>query len=256
MMNQYTPLFDRFKYHLVIVAVFLLLITAISYLLYPVDLLSSPHVIVGLFWDGLSASASTFGCILTLVVLMSCVVWRSQLSAEFKTNALIQLFLLLILSLGLKNVMKQVTHSPRPYTTVMAQAAVIASPRDFYTFTHRDKTQKIAEMEGRVSHWRWSNWQTEVNYAFPSGHTTFVTLCLLFFSRLFLMKKRYVLCTALLLWAAGVAYSRLWLGMHRPADLFGAIALENVIFLLVPYQYHRLTPWVLYQVSVMKEKWT
>lgn len=254
-MNRYTPLFDRFKYHLVIITIFLLVMTAMSHLLYPIDLLSSPRAVIGMIWNGFSASASSFGCVLSLLVLLFCVFWRADMNTEFKINALIQLLLLLVLSVGLKHVMKQVTHSPRPYTTVMAKSQVIASPRDFYTFTHHAKTQKIVAMKETVSQWRWSNWKSQVNYSFPSGHTTFVTLCLLFFSRLLLMKKRYAVCAVLLLWAAGVAYSRLWLGMHRPADLFGAIALENVIFLLVPYQYHRLTPWVQRQVNMVKEKW-
>lgn len=255
-MNTHTPLFDRFKNHLIIVVAFSVLLAAISLLLYPLDLLSTPHTVTGFVWSNLSATASNPGCIFTLLTLMICVFYKSKFSDEFKVNALIQLLLLLVLSLGLKTAMKQMTHSPRPYTVVMAESTVIASPRDFYTFSHSDKLNKIAQMQGTVSQWRWSNWQTEMNYAFPSGHTTFVTLCLLFFSRLFLMSKRYVLCAGLLCWAVGVAYSRLWLGMHRPADLFGAVGLENVIFLLVPYQYHRLTPWLLEKSQVMKQKWT
>jgi phosphatidylglycerophosphatase B len=36
------------------------------------------------------------------------------------------------------------------------------------------------------------------------------------------------------LWAVGVAISRLWLGMHRPEDLFGSLIFALVLFLIVP----------------------
>ena len=62
----------------------------------------------------------------------------------------------------------------------------------------------------------------------------FVGVCLAFFGGLFLEAKRFYLVGSMLAWAGGVAYSRVWLGMHRPEDLAASIAFAGLTYLLVP----------------------
>ncbi|CSB78511.1 putative phosphatidylglycerophosphatase B [Vibrio cholerae] len=73
-------------------------------------------------------------------------------------------------------------------------------------------------------------------------------VCLLYFGSLLAEKKHYLSLGALLIWVSGVAYSRLWLGMHHPVDLLGAALLVGVLYLLVPQQYPlqhpRFKPWL------------
>jgi len=55
-----------------------------------------------------------------------------------------------------------------------------------------------------------------------------------FFGGIFIDNKRYALAAMLGVWAVAVAYSRLWLGMHRPIDLVGSIAFVAMVYALVP----------------------
>lgn len=89
-------------------------------------------------------------------------------------------------------------------------------------------------MQDKVSEWRTRHWLGETDYSFPSGHMIFVGVCLAFFGGLFLEAKRFYLVGGMLVWAGGVAYSRVWLGMHRPEDLAASIAFAGLIYLLVP----------------------
>lgn len=57
--------------------------------------------------------------------------------------------------------------------------------------------------------------------------------CCLFgiFGNIFLRNGRYLLTLAISAWAMGVAYSRLWFGMHRPIDLLGSVVFVLLIYL-------------------------
>ncbi|MBF9001499.1 phosphatase PAP2 family protein [Vibrio nitrifigilis] len=243
-MSKIIHMIENFKYNIVISLTFLLILTLLSFYLYPVELSSSHEVAIGLLWRTISETASSKGAILTLLIFIVFCFRKKDKSWEKIINSMIQLFILLVISLGLKTGIKQLTHSPRPYTKFMVQSSVISSVNEFYSLNHTDKIKKISQMNDIVSDSRLSNWRQEMNYSFPSGHTVFVTLCLLFFGRILLESKKYILFSLLLIWSCSVACSRLWLGMHRPADLYGAVLLENLIFILVPDQY-RITQWLI-----------
>ncbi|WP_410965525.1 phosphatase PAP2 family protein, partial [Salmonella sp. ZJHZ19_0069] len=85
----------------------------------------------------------------------------------------------------------------------------------------------------------------EKDYSFPSGHTIFVSICLAFFGGLFLQNKCYISALSLWMWGMSVAYSRLWLGMHRPEDLIGSVLFVAIVFTLLPtFQIKKQMPFV------------
>ena len=139
--------------------------------------------------------------------------------------------LILVLGFVCKSALKQLTEIPRPYTEVLTQNLLIPQPSHFYNLSSLQKNEVIAKMGGIVSGWRTSQWQGERDYSFPSGHTIFAAVCLAFFGNVFLRNGRYLLTLAISAWAMGVAYSRLWFGMHRPIDLLGSVVFVLLIYL-------------------------
>ncbi|MFA0499128.1 phosphatase PAP2 family protein, partial [Vibrio sp. 10N.222.46.A1] len=146
----------------------------------------------------------------------------------------LQLGLLLVLSFAAKTFLKHSTESPRPYSEYLVTQEVVEMPELFYELPLLEKNAAIASVQDKVSEWRTRHWLGETDYSFPSGHMIFVGVCLAFFGGLFLEAKRFYLVGGLLVWAGGVAYSRVWLGMHRPEDLAASIAFAGLIYLLVP----------------------
>ena len=146
----------------------------------------------------------------------------------------LQLGVLLVLSFAAKTFLKSSTESPRPYTEYLVTQEVVDMPELFYELPLEEKNVAIESVEDKVSEWRTRHWLGETDYSFPSGHMIFVGVCLAFFGGLFLEAKRFYLVGSMLAWAGGVAYSRVWLGMHRPEDLAASIAFAGLIYLLVP----------------------
>ena len=64
------------------------------------------------------------------------------------------------------------------------------------------------------------------------GHTLFAAICLAFFGAIFWEQRKFGWCIVLGCWASSVAFSRLWLGMHHPADLMGSIILVALFIIL------------------------
>ncbi len=199
---------------------------------------------LGRFLELMTNSAGSSGFLVTLAVL--CLICLSLKYSMTKTFALMaQLAMLLVLSFAAKTMLKNITESPRPYTEYLSEQQVIETPQHFYQLSMLEKNAAIDSIESQVSEWRTKHWQGEKDYSFPSGHTIFVAICVAFFGGLFLEKKQYWLVTGLLVWAGIVAYSRLWLGMHRPVDLVGSIALGAMIYMLVPtFQGGKVEQWL------------
>lgn len=68
------------------------------------------------------------------------------------------------------------------------------------------------------------------NASFPSGHTT-QAMATAFAITLFFRKPRYAV--PVLAWAILVGYGRIYLGVHYPSDVIGAILLSAIIAVLV-----------------------
>ena len=178
-------------------------------------------------------SAGNQGFLITLAVL-SLLVLTLKFSKAKLVSLCLQLGVLLVLSFAAKTFLKSSTESPRPYTEYLVTEEVVDMPELFYELRLEEKNVAIESVEDKVSEWRTRHWLGETDYSFPSGHMIFVGVCLAFFGGLFLEAKRFYLVGGMLAWAGGVAYSRVWLGMHRPEDLVASIAFAGLIYLLVP----------------------
>ena len=178
-------------------------------------------------------SAGNQGFLITLAVL-SLLVLTLKFSKAKLVSLCLQLGVLLVLSFAAKTFLKSSTESPRPYTEYLVTEEVVDMPELFYELPLEEKHVAIESVEDKVSEWRTRHWLGETDYSFPSGHMIFVGVCLAFFGGLFLEVKRFYLVGGMLAWAGGVAYSRVWLGMHRPEDLAASIAFAGLIYLLVP----------------------
>ncbi len=86
-----------------------------------------------------------------------------------------------------------------------------------------------------VSHPDIHNWGNEKSYSMPSSHTAFAFSLA---TSLTLQYPKWYVVAPSYLWAAGVAYSRMYLGVHYPSDLIiGAligIACSVAGYYLVP----------------------
>ena len=178
-------------------------------------------------------SAGNQGFLITLAVL-SLLVLTLKFSKAKLVSLCLQLGVLLVLSFAAKTFLKSSTESPRPYTEYLVTQEVVDMPELFYELPLEEKNVAIESVEDKVSEWRTRHWLGETDYSFPSGHMIFVGVCLAFFGGLFLEAKRFYLVGSMLAWAGVVAYSRVWLGMHRPEDLAASIAFAGLIYLLVP----------------------
>ena len=197
------------------------------------DLGSSVLPFYGAVMTFVTYSAGNQGFLITLATL-SLLVLTLKFSKAKLVSLCLQLGVLLVLSFAAKTFLKSSTESPRPYTEYLVTQEVVDMPELFYELPLEEKNVAIESVEDKVSEWRTRHWLGETDYSFPSGHMIFVGVCLAFFGGLFLEAKRFYLVGSMLAWAGGVAYSRVWLGMHRPEDLAASIAFAGLIYLLVP----------------------
>lgn len=189
------------------------------------------------FFSVLTQTAGKEGFVITLMLLIFWTYWRAPNFCHQWLNHGIQLALLLSFTMVAKVGLKQVTHSPRPYTEAMVQRLIIPSEEHFYRLDHQQQEAAVTLMAEKVSPYRLLAWQQERDFSFPSGHTAFAVACLLFFGGLLLEQKRWVSVAALFSWSVMVGLSRLWLGMHRPEDLWGAAILVGVFYVCIPRRY-------------------
>ncbi|MFM2587572.1 phosphatase PAP2 family protein [Vibrio sp. TBV020] len=212
---------------------FLLLVAPMSLLVSHIDLLSEVADSSGLIYTMITDSAGSSGFLFTLVILTLMTVKVMGFNRQFVTK-MIQLGVILVIGFAAKTGLKHVTESPRPYTELLTHQLLIPNPGHFYKLDTTQKAEVIDEISQQVSTWRTRHWQGEKDYSFPSGHTIFASICLAFFGALFMQHKRYGLTVLVALWALSVAYSRLWLGMHRPIDLVGSILFVSAVYLIIP----------------------
>lgn len=208
------------------------------------DLTSQVPESLGITFTLLTDSAGSKGFLITLTLLLlslcrfkpSRIEWMQKLS---------MLGLLLVIGFASKTGLKLMTESPRPYTELLAAEQLIETPEAFYQLDTKQQANVINQISEHVSDWRTRHWQGEKDYSFPSGHTIFVSICLAFFGGLVLQNKCYISALSLWMWGMSVAYSRLWLGMHRPEDLIGSVLFVAIVFTLLPtFQIKKQMPFV------------
>ncbi|EGU47920.1 phosphatidylglycerophosphatase B [Vibrio ichthyoenteri ATCC 700023] len=221
------------RYGLAVLTAFLLLIAPMTLMVSHIDLLSSVNEGEGFFFSLLTNSAGSPGFLITLAVL--CLVSLTlDLTPKQQWQKAVQLGIILVIGFAAKTGLKHVTESPRPYTEVLTHQLLIPKPAHFYQLSPHQQDQLITQVSNQVSPWRTQHWLGETDYSFPSGHTMFVAICLVCFGGLFIEHKRYGLAATLLIWGVAVAYSRLWIGMHRPIDLVGSAIFVALVYTMLP----------------------
>ncbi len=208
------------------------------------DLTSQVSESLGITFTLLTDSAGSKGFLITLTLLLLSL-FRFKPSRIEWMQKLSMLGLLLVIGFASKTGLKLMTESPRPYTELLAAEQLIETPETFYQLDTKQQANVINQISEHVSDWRTRHWQGEKDYSFPSGHTIFVSICLAFFGGLFLQNKCYISALSLWMWGMSVAYSRLWLGMHRPEDLIGSVLFVAIVFTLLPtFQIKKQMPFV------------
>ncbi|ENK3145199.1 phosphatase PAP2 family protein [Vibrio alginolyticus] len=232
------------KYGLMMLALFVLGIIPMSLLGSYHNLTSQVPESLGITFTLLTDSAGSKGFLITLTLLLLSL-FRFKPSRIEWIQKLSMLGLLLVIGFASKTGLKLMTESPRPYTELLAAEQLIEHPDAFYQLDTKQQANVINQISEHVSDWRTRHWQGEKDYSFPSGHTIFVSICLAFFGGLFLQNKCYISALSLWMWGMSVAYSRLWLGMHRPEDLIGSVLFVAIVFTLLPtFQIKKQMPFV------------
>ena len=229
----------------------LLLLALSLYSLLPFSLFGSDFnfasdvsVLVGALISYITYSAGSQGFIFTLLAL-GIMLLTLRLAPAKLISVGIQLVVLLALSFAAKTYLKHATESPRPYAVYLAQQQVVEVPEAFYELPLLAKNDAIVQVSNQVSDWRTLHWLGETDYSFPSGHMIFVGICVAFFGGLFWEARKFVWVGALLIWVGAVAYSRVWLGMHRPIDLAASVAFAAILYALLPViPMHKLEPYI------------
>ncbi|EGR0268043.1 phosphatase PAP2 family protein [Vibrio alginolyticus] len=232
------------KYGLMMLALFVLGIIPMSLFGSYHDLTSQVTESLGITFTLLTDSAGSKGFLITLTLLLLSL-FRFKPSRIEWMQKFSMLGLLLVIGFASKTGLKLMTESPRPYTELLAAEQLIETPETFYQLDTKQQANVINQISEQVSDWRTRHWQGEKDYSFPSGHTIFVSICLAFFGGLFLQNKCYISALSLWMWGMSVAYSRLWLGMHRPEDLIGSVLFVAIVFTLLPtFQIKKQMPFV------------
>ncbi|HBC3428607.1 TPA: phosphatase PAP2 family protein [Vibrio parahaemolyticus] len=232
------------KYGLMMLALFVLGIIPMSLFGSYHDITSQVPESLGITFTLLTDSAGSKGFLITLTLLLLSL-FRFKPSRIEWMQKLSMLGLLLVIGFASKTGLKLMTESPRPYTELLAAEQLIETPETFYQLNTKQQANVINQISEQVSDWRTRHWQGEKDYSFPSGHTIFVSICLAFFGGLFLQNKCYISALSLWMWGMSVAYSRLWLGMHRPEDLIGSVLFVAIVFtLLSTFQIKKQMPFV------------
>ncbi|ELA9192228.1 phosphatase PAP2 family protein [Vibrio parahaemolyticus] len=232
------------KYGLMMLALFVLGIIPMSLFGSYHDLTSQVPESLGITFTLLTDSAGSKGFLITLTLLLLSL-FRFKPSRTEWMQKLSMLGLLLVIGFASKTGLKLMTESPRPYSELLAAEQLIETPETFYQLDTKQQANVINQISEHVSDWRTRHWQGEKDYSFPSGHTIFVSICLAFFGGLFLQNKCYISALSLWMWGMSVAYSRLWLGMHRPEDLIGSVLFVAIVFTLLPtFQIKKQMPFV------------
>ncbi|ELA9866310.1 phosphatase PAP2 family protein [Vibrio parahaemolyticus] len=232
------------KYGLMMLALFVLGIIPMSLFGSYHNLTSQVPESLGITFTLLTDSAGSKGFLITLTLLLLSL-FRFKPSRIEWMQKLSMLGLLLVIGFASKTGLKLMTESPRPYTELLAAEQLIETPETFYQLDTKQQANVINQISEQVSDWRTRHWQGEKDYSFPSGHTIFVSICLAFFGGLFLQNKCYISALSLWMWGMSIAYSRLWLGMHRPEDLIGSVLFVAIVFTLLPtFQIKQQMPFV------------
>lgn len=169
-----------------------------------------------------------------ILVLITLYVFRSQRHLFVK---LVIIIILCILAMqGIKSILKNYFQEPRPYIEWIEQQYDISNSQ-FYELTRLQRAeliQKTVIQHENIPNWQLSHWQSETGYSFPSGHMLFAAGWALLLIGMFWQRRQYALCLFLAVWAEGIAFSRMLLGMHWPIDIIASTVISGC-FAIIGY---------------------
>ncbi|MGG4607118.1 phosphatase PAP2 family protein [Providencia sp. Me31A] len=139
-----------------------------------------------------------------------------------------------LLQQGLKTLLKSSFKEPRPYVEWLA-ANYHIPPSDFYDLKRSERAiliKNTVKSNNDIPTWQRKHWQAETGYSFPSGHMLFAAGWVLLLIALFWQQRLYALSIALAIWAEGIAFSRMLLGMHWPIDIITSVIISACFAIL------------------------
>lgn len=193
----------------------------------------------GLLW--LTDTAGAPYSILTSLLFLSIVTFIFRTEKKQLLKILLVIISVVLLQQGLKTALKSTFKEPRPYVEWLAAQYQIPTS-DFYELKRSERAKLIKETVKRdenIPKWQRKHWQAETGFSFPSGHMLFAAGWALFLIALFWQQRLYALSIGLALWAEGIAFSRMLLGMHWPIDIIASIVI-SACFTLLGYYILRL----------------
>lgn len=198
------------------------------------------HSDESLFWIVFTQTGSPPYAIITILILLILLLYLTRKSHHWQTVVIV-----CAVSLGttqaIKSGIKQLVTEPRPYVAQMQTTGYLQSfdltEKSYYQLKKKERAPIVRDRTAIADEWLVTDYQaTELGYSFPSGHTIFAVSWLLLAVG-FLAKNRtavaWLFQAALTIWAAAILYSRVWLGMHYPIDLFVSILLAWVVHLIL-----------------------
>lgn len=159
--------------------------------------------------------------ILTSLIILSALLWALNIARRDVLRVALIVILPVIIGQFAVGQIKQLTQEPRPYVVWLKQREPQLMQR-FYQVDRDKRGQLIATalaQDTRIAGWQKQHWQTQTDYAFPSGHTVFAATWALMVAAIMFSRRRVLLPALVMIWAAGVVASRLLLGVHWPGDL-------------------------------------
>ncbi len=175
--------------------------------------------------------------IITSVILLGITlfVFRSERRKWIKLTVIL-IFCILAMQ-GVKSLLKNSFQEPRPYISWLEKKYAISNA-EFYDLKRSQRAELVkttVKQDQSIPKWQRQHWQSETGYSFPSGHMLFAAGWALLLIGLFWQRRQYALCILLAVWAEGIAFSRMLLGMHWPIDIIVSIII-SALFAILGYR--------------------
>ncbi|MBQ0687763.1 phosphatase PAP2 family protein [Providencia rettgeri] len=179
-----------------------------------------------LLW--LTNSAGAPYSILTSLLFIGAVIFAFRTEKTHLLKVLLVVISVILLQQGVKTLLKNSFKEPRPYVALLATEHHIPTA-EFYDLKRSERAALVkntVKQDNTVAKWQRKHWQAETGYSFPSGHMLFAAGWALLLIALFWQQRLYILAIGLAVWAEGIAFSRMLLGMHWPIDIIASVVIS------------------------------
>lgn len=179
-----------------------------------------------LLW--LTNSAGAPYSILTSLLFIGTVIIAFRTEKTHLLKVLLVVISVVLLQQGVKTLLKSSFKEPRPYVAWLAAEHHIPTA-EFYGLKRSERAELVkntVKQDNTIAKWQRKHWQAETGYSFPSGHMLFAAGWALLLIALFWQQRLYILAIGLAVWAEGIAFSRMLLGMHWPIDIIASVVIS------------------------------